>query len=93
MKMEINTDITVRYGENAQMIDSTVIIPKGYSPDEEYQILLHELCHYRSRDNFKLWAALAVVCLERASARQTIEPVSAENFDVRLSAPRTRDSA
>ncbi len=61
--LEINADITVRYGENAQMIDSTVIIPKGYSPDEEYQILLHELCHYRSRDNFKLWAALAVVCL------------------------------
>jgi hypothetical protein len=59
-----NTEkIVIRYGETAQALPHAVIIPNGFSESEEYQILLHELCHYRHKDYLKLWAGLLILCV------------------------------
>ena len=55
--------ITVRRGNNAQTVGDTIVLPEGFSENEEYHIMLHELCHYRHRDNLKLWTALIVACI------------------------------
>lgn len=59
----IGDDIKLRRGEFAQTLRDTVILPDGYSPDEQRQIMLHELCHYKNKDNIKLLIAAAVICL------------------------------
>ncbi len=61
-RLGIRNEIILRRGSYAHTTRNTVILPDGYSEDEQRQILLHELCHYRHRDNMKLWAAVAVIC-------------------------------
>lgn len=63
MKLDVRCNITLRYGGLAQMTGRTVILPDGYSCNEQRHILLHELCHYKNKDNLKLWAALCLLCL------------------------------
>ena len=62
-ELSIRENITLRRGKTAQTLGRTVILPDGYTPDEQRQILLHELCHYRNRDNAKLVNAAAMMCL------------------------------
>lgn len=62
-KLDVGDDITLRRGELAQMTGRTVILPDGFSGDEQRNILLHELCHYKNKDNLKLCAALFLLCL------------------------------
>ena len=62
-ELSIRENITLRQGKTAQTLGRTVILPDGYTPDEQRQILLHELCHYRNRDNAKLVTAAAMMCL------------------------------
>ncbi len=59
----IRDEITLRRGDFAQTVRKTVIIPDGYSPEEQRQIMLHELCHYKNKDNLKLLVGAAAVCL------------------------------
>lgn len=62
-KLRIGERITLRRGEFAQTLGRTILLPDGYTPEEQRQILLHELCHYKHRDDLKLLAAAAVMCL------------------------------
>ncbi len=55
--------LTLRIGTNAQTVSGTIILPENFSDEEKYHILLHELCHFAHYDNIKLWAALAIVCI------------------------------
>ncbi len=59
----IGGEIKLRRGKFAQTLGNTVILPGGYSYDEQRQIMLHELCHYKNKDNVKLLIAAAVICL------------------------------
>lgn len=63
LKLGISVNITLRRGELAQLTKNTVILPDGYSCDEQFHIMLHELCHYKNKDNLKLWAAMCLLCL------------------------------
>lgn len=63
MKLGVRANIILRRGELAQMTGNIVILPDGYSYDEQRHILLHELCHYKNKDNLKLWAAMCMLCL------------------------------
>lgn len=59
----IEKRITPKRGGYAHTIGSAIVIPDGYSREELRQVMLHELCHCKHRDNLKLWAATAVICL------------------------------
>ncbi len=62
-ELKIADDIVLKRGSYAHTIGNTVVLPCGYSEFEERQVILHELCHYKHRDNLKLWAAVFVICL------------------------------
>lgn len=62
-RLGVSDNILLRLGEYAQTVSNIVILPNGYNHNEEHQILLHELCHYKNKDNIKLWLAISVVCL------------------------------
>lgn len=62
-RLNIHRKITLRRGRAAQTVSDTIILPEDFSADEEYHILLHELCHFKHMDNLKLWTALTVLCV------------------------------
>lgn len=62
-KLGINRKITLRRGKIACTVMNMIVLPDGYTHDEQRQILLHELCHYKNKDNIKLMIAAAVICL------------------------------
>ena len=39
-----------------------IVLPSGYSPKEQRDILLHELCHLKNGDIMILWLALVILC-------------------------------
>lgn len=55
--------VILKRGASAQTLSNMIIIPDGFTPSEEQQVILHEMCHFRYRDNLKVWIALAVLCL------------------------------
>lgn len=62
-RLELNAQIRLKRGDYAHTLLDMVVLPEGYSTEEQYQILLHELCHYKHKDNTKLWLAVLVICL------------------------------
>lgn len=62
-KLRIKSGVKLKRGEYAHTFLKSVIVPNGYSLSEERQIILHELCHYRHRDNLKLHSGVLVICL------------------------------
>ena len=62
-KLDIKRRITLRRGKTACTVMNMIVLPDGYTPDEQRQIPLHELCHYKNKDNIKLIIAAAVICL------------------------------
>lgn len=63
LKIPKDERITIRYGDTAQTMPHTVILPEGFSRKEIDQIILHELCHYKHKDYIKLWAGLLILCV------------------------------
>lgn len=59
----IEKNVKVYRGTTAQTIGSYIILPYGFSKEEEKQILIHEMCHLKSNDYIKLWCGLIVVCI------------------------------
>lgn len=62
-RLGIMNNIILKRGDYAHTLMNTVVLPDGYKEEEQQQILLHELCHYKHKDNIKLWASVAVICL------------------------------
>ncbi|MCH5212214.1 MAG: hypothetical protein J1G06_04300 [Oscillospiraceae bacterium] len=62
-KLGITNPIVLKRGSYAHTLLNTVVLPEGYGAEEQRQILLHELCHHKHKDNMKLWAAVVVICL------------------------------
>lgn len=60
----ISKDIRIAYGQSAMLvgvIKPLIIMPENSGEEELKYILLHELCHYRNKDN--LYILLSVVIL------------------------------
>lgn len=62
-KLDIMNTIVLKRGSYAHTLLNMVVLPDGYGVEEQRQILLHELCHHKHKDNMKLWAAVVVICL------------------------------
>lgn len=62
-RLNISSNIKLKYGSYAHTFLNTVILPDGYSADEQQHIILHELCHYKHKDNIKLWLGIFVICV------------------------------
>ncbi len=59
--LDISDSIILKRGSYAHTLMKTIVLPEGYDHDEYRQILIHEMCHYKHRDNLKLWGAVFVI--------------------------------
>lgn len=62
-RLNVKSNIKLKYGAYAYTFFNAIIILDGYSADEQQHIILHELCHYKHKDNIKLWLGVFVVCI------------------------------